>query len=501
MTLGARCLLIVATAGLYGLSFPPYGSPVVAWFALVPLLLALRGLSLRAALVLSWISGLIMAYAITDFLPAAVATYYGQGVFFGALLFVASVSVMCCLSHMAFAAWYRWPARRDGLLSPLVVGAAWVVAEFIRGDLEGNPWGTMGYTQARVLPLVQLAEWTGVYGVSFVVVAMNAALADLVVRRGAVRALGRVGVVAALALAMLLYGRARLATVEAEPAGDVPIAVVQGNVDLGARWREELYGQNLDDYLRMTRSSAALEPVRLVFWPENAVTFFLEDEPLYRYSIGRILTESGAQLVTGGPRKEPGPPTRFYNSAFLVTPRGDVAGRYDKRILMPFAEYYPAWLAMFSLRRFGDVREFTPGGSSPPLATAAGPAAVVTCNEALFPRTVNERIADGGGYILNLANDGWLGVHKYSERVLDMVALRSVEHRRYAVRASSSGGSAIIAPSGRVLARSAAFAAEVLRGAIRSRTQVTPYGRFGDVFVGLCALAVAVASLRAARAD
>jgi hypothetical protein len=89
---------------------------------------------------------------------------------------------------------------------------------------------------------------------------------------------------------------------------------------------------------------------------------------------------------------------------------------------------------MFSRRRFGDVREFTPGGASPPLATAAGPAAVVTCNEALFPRTVNERIADGGGYILNLANDGWLGVHKYSERVLDMVALRSIEHRRYAVR-------------------------------------------------------------------
>lgn len=494
-----RLVLILATAGLYGLSFPPYGSPLVAWFALVPLLIALRGLSVRGALLVSWISGLTMAYAITDFLPEAVATYYGQGIFFGALLFVASVSVMCCLSHMAFAVWYRWPARRDGVLAPLVVGAAWVVAEFVRGDLEGNPWGTMGYTQARVLPLVQVAEWTGVYGVSFVLVAMNAALADVVSRRGAARALGRVAVVGALALATLAYGRARQAAVEAEPGGDVAIAVVQGNVDLGARWREELYGQNLEDYLRLTRASARQDPAPLVFWPENAVTFFLADEPLYRYAIGSVLAESGAQLVTGGPHKEPGPPTRFYNSAFLVTPAGDAIARYDKRILMPFAEYYPAWLGWFATRRFGEVREFTPGRPSAPLGTVAGPAAVVTCNEALFPRTVAGRVADGGGYIVNLANDGWLGVHKYSDRVLDMVALRSVEHRQFTVRASSSGGSAIVAPSGRVLAKSAPFAAEVLRGAIRARLQPTPYGRLGDVFVGLCTLVVVASALRAAR--
>ena len=178
-----RTVLILATAVLYGLSYPPYGAPWVAWVALVPLLLALRGLTAGRALLLAWISGLAMAYAITDFLPEAVAYYYGQGLPFGVLLFVASVSVMCCLSHMLFAVWYRWPGRTEGLPSPFVVGAAWVVAEFIRGDLEGNPWGTVGYTQTHWLPMVQIAEWTGVYGVSFVVVATNAALTDAIVRR------------------------------------------------------------------------------------------------------------------------------------------------------------------------------------------------------------------------------------------------------------------------------------------------------------------------------
>ncbi|MBY0276360.1 apolipoprotein N-acyltransferase, partial [Candidatus Binatia bacterium] len=473
-----RIVLMLATVVLYGLSYPPYGSPLVAWLALVPLFLALRGLSAGHALLLAWVSGLAMAYAITDFLPAAVAYYYGQGLFFGVLLFVASVSVMCCLSHMLFALWYRWPGatrsvtatgdgraiadvpawRAAGAPSPLLVGAAWVVAEFIRGDLEGNPWGTIGYTQVRWLPMVQIAEWTGVYGITFVVVAMNAALADVVVQRARPRALGRVALVAMLALAVVTYGRARLAAVEAEPPGDVPIAVVQGNVDLGARWRQELYGQNLEDYLRQTRDAARHEPAQVVFWPENAVTFFLEDEALYRYAIGHVLAPLGAQLVTGGPHAEPGPPQRFYNSAFLLGRDGEVIGRYDKRVLMPFAEYYPGWLAVLSQRQFGGVREFSEGRPSPPLPTDAGPASVVTCNEALFPRTVRERVADGGGYLVNLANDGWLGVHRYSDRVLDMVAVRAIEHRRFAVRASSSGGSAIVAPSGRVLARSAPFA-------------------------------------------
>lgn len=495
-----RLVLILATAGLYGLSYPPYGAPWVTWIALVPLLLALRGLSAGRALLLAWLSGLTMAYAITDFLPEAVAYYYGQGLFFGVLLFVASVSVMCCLSHMAFAAWYRWPGRTEGsVLAPLLVAAAWVVAEFVRGDLEGNPWGTVGYTQTHWLPMVQIAEWTGVYGVSFVVVAMNAALADVIVRRGAKRAVAGVALVGALAAGMFAYGHGRLAEIEAQPAGDVPIAVVQGNVDLGSRWRQELYGQNLESYLRQSQDAVKRGPVQLVFWPENAVTFFLEDEALYRYAIGHVLGPMGAQLVTGGPHAEPGPPQRFYNSAFLVGTDGEVAGRYDKRVLMPFAEYYPAWLALLSQRQFGGVREFSEGRPAAPLPTVAGPAAVVTCNEALFPRTVRERVAEGGGFLVNLANDGWLGVHKYSERVLDMVALRSIEHRRFTVRASSSGGSAIVAPSGRVLAASAPFAAEVLRGEIRARDDVTPYGRHGDWFVALCAAVVLVSVVGGVR--
>ena len=139
------------------------------------------------------------------------------------------------------------------------------------------------------------------------------------------------------------------------------------------------------------------------------MTFFLADEELSPPICSREPT--GAQLVTGGPYKVPGSPPRVFNSAFLLL-AGDVLARYDKRVLMPFAEYYPGWLKLFLNRRFDGVSEFTSGDSPLLLPTVAVSAAVVTCSEALFPRAVNERVAGGGGYLVNLANDGWLGVHR-----------------------------------------------------------------------------------------
>ena len=495
----SRVGLMLLSAGLYGLSFPPYGSPLVAWFAITPFLLALPGLAVGPTLALSWISGLVMAYAITDFLPDAVANYYAQGPVFGMLLFIASVSVMCCLSHMAFAVWYRWPGRPRGALGPFLVGAAWVVAEFVRGDLEGNPWGTMGYTQARILPLVQIAEWTGVYGVSFLLLTSNATIADLIEARRAgriahpeIRRLAAVGLLVAIVFGL---GSLRLTQIEDAADATVPIAVVQGNIDLGARWQRELYGRNLEEYLEQTQIAGEAAEPKVVFWPENAMTFFVEDEPLYRAAIGHTLEEHGMELVAGGPSRVPG--GEFVrNSAFLLDPDGEIRARYDKRVLLPFAEYFPAWLAFFLRRDFDGVREFAAGEVTPPLPSAVGRATVVTCNEALFPRTVNQRVAEGSDYLVSLANDGWLGVHKYSERVVDMVAFRSVEQRKYTVRASSSGGSAVIAPSGRVMRHAAPFAAEVLHATIGPRSATTAYGRFGDLFVLLCAMAVVAMSLR-----
>lgn len=228
------------------------------------------------------------------------------------------------------------------------------------------------------------------------------------------------------------------------------------------------------------------------------MTFFLDDEPLYRRAIGRVLSAGGVELLAGGPRAA-GQPPQYFNSAFLLNPAGDVAGRYDKQYLLPFAEYFPFARLDFLNRRFGRARVFTPGTPTPPLPTAAGSAGILICNEALFPEIAAARVRQGAAYLVNLANDSWLGDRKYAVRVFDIILLRAVEQRRYLVRASTSGPSAIVDPWGRIRAATALETQTTTAGAIAPSHDHTLYYRVGDLFAYACTAAALVALLARAR--
>jgi len=501
MALATRVLLVLASAAVYGLSFPPAGFHLFAWCALVPLLLALRGATFGEACFLGWLSGIAIAYAVTDFLPPAITVYYNQTTLFGFVLFVVIVSIMCCPGLVAFSLCVRTLSDPGGALRPLVVAAAWAAAELMRGRLGGNPWGTLGYTQAPVPSVIQIAELTGVYGVSFVLAAVNAAIAQALTQAARPQRVWRsaiAGVAGAAGLALLTvgFGLARLSGA-AKPQGSpaVRLAIVQGNIDLGSQWRSDMYGRNLEIYLRLTMQAARDAHPLLVVWPENAMTFFIDEEPLYRAAIGRVLSSAGVELISGGPRELDSTHRRFFNSAFLISPTGEIRARYDKQFLVPFAEYFPLASIEFLNRRFGRIRQFTSGGRTPPLASVAGRAGIVICNEALFPEVVGDRVRAGADYIVNLANDSWLGDRRYSARILDVAVFRAVEQRRYLVRASTSGTSAIVDPWGRVTARAELFTEAVVTGDIRRHSTITTYNRLGDLFGALCAAAALSAAL------
>ena len=510
---GPRGVLLVPTlvstlvsALLYGLAFPPFGSHLLAWVALGPLLLAIRAAGLRAALGLAWLWLLVMAWTVGDALPRAVAVYFEQPTLFGIGFAIALFSLHGAPYYMAFAAWYRALRHWESPFFPLATGAAWVGAELGRVKfLTGNPWALAGYSQMHATSLIQIADVTGVYGVSFVLVAVNAALVELWLSRTrgphARRvAIGGAVLVGAMALLAFAYGRFRLAGSEAASSGApaVPIAIVQGNLDVGSQWRPDLYGRNLDTYLRLTDRVLRDGHPALVLWPESAMTFFLDDEPLYRRAIGRVLSAGGVELLAGGPRAA-GQPPQYFNSAFLLNPAGDVAGRYDKQYLLPFAEYFPFARLDFLNRRFGRARVFTPGTPTPPLPTAAGSAGILICNEALFPEIAAARVRQGAAYLVNLANDSWLGDRKYAVRVFDIILLRAVEQRRYLVRVSTSGPSAIVDPWGRIRAATALETQTTTAGAIAPSHDHTLYYRVGDLFAYACTAAALVALLARAR--
>jgi apolipoprotein N-acyltransferase len=482
-----RVLLTLVFIALYAGAFPPSGIPLLAWIAPVPYLIALRGARVGVALFLGWLSAFVVAVWITDFLPRAITTYYEQSPVFGAILFTVVVTVMCCPFHMLFSAWYARLQVRKPVRRILLVGAAWAAAEYGRGVVGGNPWGLFAYSQADSPGLIQIADLAGPYGVGFVLLATGAALAQITDGWRAARASL---IVAGLLLAAVLgYGALRLEDASRAAGPTVEVAVIQPNLDLGFQWRPELLGANLNLQLDLTVKAHAASKARLVVWPESALTFFIEREPTYRALMGYVLKPRDLQLVVGGVRPEGG---AFYNAAFVVEPDGRVSASYDKEWLVPFAEYFPFRTVGWLNRRFGRVKQFTPGTRTDPLPTVAGPAAVVICNEALLPEVVRDRVRRGGALIVNLANDGWLGAEAFSHRVLDVTVFRAVETRRYVLRASTSGTSSIIDPWGRVLVEASPFVQTFVSAPVQPSTVTTPYMRFGDLFAQMCVLVVLV---------
>jgi apolipoprotein N-acyltransferase len=497
----ARWAATLASAVLFGLSFPPASIRPLAWVALAPFFVAVRCSGPWGALTIAWGWSVLAAYSIGDWMPTAVQTFYLQPAVVGWGLFLAVATSMGAPYYVGFAWLYRRVAAGPPALVPLLAAACWVAAELGRGRLFtgsaffiGNPWGLIGYSQVGWDPIVQIASTTGVYGIGFAIVATNAGLAEVWIRRGL-----RGAVMGALLALMpgataLVYGVVSLNG--AEDVGPARrVAIVQGNLALGSRWRRDYYGRNLETYLRLTASALRDSRPEVVFWPESAMTFFIEEELSYRRAIVHALGGRQVELVAGAPRREVTPEgNRYYNTIFLIGPDGDIRDRYDKRYLVPFAEYFPFGTLGILRRYFEGARTFRSGDDPKPIATAIGPASVFVCNEGMLPEVVGRDMPDGPSYLLNPSNDTWIPHPRFAEQQLDIVSLRAVEQRRYLVRASTSGPSAIVDPWGRILARTQLDEETVLAGHVRARSGLTRYARVGDAFAfGCLALALSAA--------
>src|SRR5262249_54512367 len=282
----------------------------------------------------------------------------------------------------------------------------------------------------------------------------------------------------------------------AGPAVDV--AIVQGNVGAAVRWSAEGPARTLEAYQRMTRTVFADAPA-IVFWPEAAITAFIEQDDAARRALAATLAGADVELwmaAPGGGAAGGGAP--YTNSMYVIAPDGTLGARYDKHYLLPFMEYFPLRLEM-ARRRFGRVREFTPGSATAPLATRAGAAGMLVCNEAFLPPVASARVAAGATYLVNPSNDSWVPDAGFAWQQFDIAALRAIEQRRYLVRVSDSGPSGVIDPLGRVVAHTEPLTRDVLRASVVPVTERSPYARAGDAFGGACAVTTLAAVLLGRR--
>jgi apolipoprotein N-acyltransferase len=486
-----RLLLSLLSGGLLALAFPGTGDQGwLAFPALAPLLVAIEGTAWRQAASLGFAAGLVFSLATIPWIAPTMVRYGGLPWGLAGLVLLGLAGYLA-LYLAAFCALLSRGAFRSGGWSVVVAASVWTALEFLRTHLlTGFPWNLLGYSQHRNLLLIQIAAVTGVYGVSFVVVAVNAALAQVVQARGSWRgALPPVGVAALLW--GLAVGSAWLQPLPEAATPPIRVALVQGNIDQGVKWDPAWQVRTLAIYRDLTRDAARERP-QLVVWPEAAVPFVLREDPRRR-EVEALAREAGAYLLIGAPDRREG---RARNSAFLMDPEGRTVGRYDKRHLVPFGEYVPLRRLLFFVNALagGAIGEFVAGTEATVFPTPIGRVAVVICYEAIFPGEVQELFLAGADVLVNITNDAWFGRSAAPAQHLAMAAFRAVEHRAYLVRAANTGISAIVAPDGRVVRASGLFTPAVLSATISPRAGVSVYTRYGDLFAwGTVALALAAA--------
>jgi apolipoprotein N-acyltransferase len=474
------------------LAFPNFNLEIIAWGALTPLFWSLRGKSPAQAALLGFVAGFSF---FTGLLPWIynVLSQYGHLPAAVSIFFLLLLTAYLALYFSAFAFALRWAQGRMEIPETLLAPPLWVSLEYIRGFLfSGFPWELLGYSQYLTLPLVQMADITGVYGVSFLIVLVNAAgyrLLEACIERNW-KPVRKEVLAAAVLLAMSAsYGFWRLAglSLESKEGTPVRIALIQGNIPQDVKWESEFQEETMAIYTDLSLRSQGAFP-HLVIWPETATPFFFQDNFPYRSRILDLARKMQTHLLFGSPGyDQKGKEMRYYNSAFLISPEGKVAGRYDKIHLVPFGEYAPlAGILGFTREIIGAMGDFHSGEEVRNLAISQGKFGVLICYEAILPDLTRQFVNQGARFLVNITNDAWFGHTAAPYQHISMTALRAVENRVPIARAANTGVSGFIHPSGKIFQASDIFTKAIVSGNIYLKKSWSFYTQFGDLFTYLC---------------
>jgi len=494
------------------LSFPKTDLWPLAWVAMIPALVALHdavtsGLRRIAAigLVFGFVTGAGKVYWITE----TVASYGGLPWILG---FVCTAIVALLLgSYICLFCIFVARADRRSALFPLTAAVLWTGLEYLQTYLfTGFPWELAGYSQYQVLSVIQIARITGVYGVSFIVVLVNATLATTLIaaREGwpwkpPIRALA---VTCLLCIAVVGYGWSAIAHTQRLESQTPPVrvAVVQGNMEQGMKWSPSQLQSTLDKYVILTRSTLSARPQFVVF-PETAMTFFMEN-PIYRVyatQVRAFVEEIGVPLLTGALGYDPQDKTRIYNSAYLLVPRQGITAQYSKIHLVPFGEYLPLSFLFFWLRGLTmDVGVLTPGETLTVMPVPGADIRVgsVICYESIFPDLVRRFVDGGANVLVVMTNDAWFGDSSAPMQHFSMAVFRAVENGVPVIRAANTGVSGYISATGRMSGLTPLMAATSTIGEVYPGRDVsTFYTRYGDVFPILCVIGGLIAVIGGQR--
>ncbi len=510
-TLGVQRFVTVGLGGLsgllYALSIPRADLSWLAWICLTPCFYAVHiasdhrfslgsnwiGRAAELGLAFGVVSGIGRVYWIAETL-----TNYGALASSEAILTTAALILYLGLYPICFFLVISRMLRLGSPTFAWLSACVWVVLEWAQSwIITGFPWELLGYSQYRNLPLIQIVSITGIYGVSFLLAVFNASLSQALIFRPR-----RITYISPplflLALAATL-GYIRLQELDASSDSDdqIQVGIIQGNIPQGEKWKEGRSQRSTEKYLDLTRQLVQIErstAFDLIIYPETALPFPLNHPTYdsYRQRIISLAQEIEVPLLVGALKCTSDNQT--LNRAFLFDVDGRVVGSYDKVHLVPFGEYLPLpWLFQYMEGLTAESGAFAHGTgfSSLPLPLRGDrvlPFGVFICFESVFPEITRALVQEGAQFIVNTTNDAWFGQTAAPYQHLSMAIVRAVETGRPLLRAANTGISAVVEPSGRIVQTTQLFDTKVLSVSISPSTELTPYVRYGNFFVGMCGL-------------
>lgn len=482
-------ILALFSALLLVLSFSRLDAGFLAWVGFLPLFFSLEGKSPGRSFLLSYLCGfsfflVTLYWLIHVTLAGWIVLCFYLALYFG--LFGAALRIF---------------KQASPALMLFALPSAWVILEYLRSHLlTGFGWALLGYSQYKFLPIIQIADIFGSYGVSFLLVMGNAAIYLFLRRRR--QALTGTAIFLGLLAAVLAYGFFRLR--EDPLTREIKVAVVQGNIPQEWKWREDKKNFSVDEYCRLS-SAAAEESPQLIIWPETAFPGYLWEDPALFSKVLAAVREIKTPFLLGLVTMERG---GLFNSAMLISAQGEPLQVYNKLHLVPFGEYIPLRRALPFLETIVPIGDFTAGKeytifSLPPTLPPTyyllpTKFSVLICFEDTVPELARAFTLNGAQFLVNITNDAWFKDTTAPFQHLMASVLRAVENRRALVRAANTGISVFIGPDGKILGQlqhngKPTFVEGFLANKVRLNHQLTFYTKAGDWLVFLCAVFLAVA--------
>ncbi len=495
---GRKTFFVIISGIMLTMAFPKPGHYWLAFFAFIPFLFSIKHCNEKQSVIYGLIFGLSHFFSLLSWVIYTVNTY-------GFLPIWLCIPILFLLAlylslYTAVFSWFLVKFCKNPIVLIIVAPALWVCLEMIRSyALTGFPWELLGYSQYRILPIIQIADITGVYGISFLIILVNISLFQVILlltkKEWQGKIVKKLTTIISLSVTVLLmvmsisYGYYKIRTIDKRSsiAKKAVISAIQGNIDQSLKWKRDNQVKTINKYNNLSFMASGSNP-DLIIWPETAAPFYYGYNKKLTNRVVTGITKTKSAHVIGSPSFDKVDNNFvYYNTAYVINPAGTTLDKYHKVHLVPFGEYVPLKKFLPFINKLTEqVGDFLSGKKGKTIKYKDLTLGIQICFEVVFPNLSRAAVNNGANLLINMTNDAWFGKKSAPFQHFSMVVFRAVENRRAVARAANTGISGFVDPVGRILSPTGLYVDALVTERLPLLKTITFYTKNGDIFAWFC---------------